>query len=141
MTTTIADQRAHHPETPKNYSLVQDHTISDACIISRLSKWLRSCRAGPLLATSAKPVPKQHLTEVEHEVRSSTSEQAPGLENAFPCRACQSWGVECDRKKPHCSHCLDQQILCFYVEPLRVTMKRSKQSKKLQPAHLDSDTS
>ncbi|KAL3479371.1 hypothetical protein BJX99DRAFT_255628 [Aspergillus californicus] len=115
MTTTVA-QPVHTLETSPNYTLGQKNTISDTCIITRISNWLWSSRScdhpdhnNPQSETSVKDV----------EIRSSS----------IPCRSCQAWGVECDRQKPHCSHCLDQQICCFYVEPLRVTMKRSRQSK------------
>ncbi|PKX99244.1 uncharacterized protein P174DRAFT_42655 [Aspergillus novofumigatus IBT 16806] len=48
------------------------------------------------------------------------------------CKACRTWGVACDRQQPRCSHCLDQQILCFYVAPLRKTMKKSSRSRVSQ---------
>jgi hypothetical protein len=48
------------------------------------------------------------------------------------CKACRTWGVVCDRQRPRCSHCLDQQILCFYVAPLRKTMKKSSRSRVSQ---------
>ncbi|KAL4946408.1 hypothetical protein BDV06DRAFT_218335 [Aspergillus oleicola] len=90
-------------------------SLSETCIVARLSKWLWFCRKNP---------PTDGATAL-----TPTDENAEdGLEkNAFPCRACQVQGVQCDRLKPRCAHCLDQQILCFYVEPLRVTMKRSKE--------------
>ncbi|KAL2830612.1 hypothetical protein BDW59DRAFT_170144 [Aspergillus cavernicola] len=147
MATTVT-KPAHPLETPPAYALIQQNAMSDACILSRLSKWLWLSWAcdrpdshkdslGPQCETSAKTVPR-HLTLTDVEIRSDTSNQ---LEDAFPCRACQAWGVECDRQKPRCSHCLDQQILCFYVEPLRVTMKRSKELKKLPSARTEPVTS
>lgn len=54
------------------------------------------------------------------------------LENPS-CKACRTWGVACDRQQPRCSHCLDQQILCFYVAPLRKTMKKSSRSRASRP--------
>ncbi|OJI98776.1 hypothetical protein ASPVEDRAFT_25627 [Aspergillus versicolor CBS 583.65] len=118
---------------PPRYGLAPKSSISDANLISRISKWLWSCRTTSTTTTdtSAKAGP---TADVEHhEIRSSTSDHH-AVENAFPCRACQAWGVECDQQKPRCSHCLDQQILCFYVEPLRVTMKRSKLERAQQKA-------
>lgn len=44
--------------------------------------------------------------------------------NDFSCRTCRVRKVECDRTLPRCSHCLDQQLLCFYVEPLRISRKK-----------------
>ncbi|OJJ64675.1 hypothetical protein ASPSYDRAFT_39425 [Aspergillus sydowii CBS 593.65] len=128
MATTTPDKQ------PPRYGLTPESSISEPNIISWVSKWLWSCRATATTATdtSAKTGP---TANVEHEIRSSTcTSEHHAVENAFPCRACQAWGVECDRQKPRCSHCLDQQILCFYVEPLRVTMKRSKMERAQQKA-------
>ncbi|BCS20373.1 uncharacterized protein APUU_20805S [Aspergillus puulaauensis] len=126
-TTTTPDKQ------PPRYSLAPKSSISDPNIIARVSKWLWSCRttATTTIDTSAKA---GATADVEHEIRSSSSDHHHAVENAFPCRACQAWGVECDRQKPRCTHCLDQQILCFYVEPLRVTMKRSKLEQAQQKA-------
>ncbi|KAL4868697.1 hypothetical protein BDV12DRAFT_95260 [Aspergillus spectabilis] len=128
MTTSIASPPAGPLETPTNYTLVQKNAISNFCIISRLSKWLWSNQTGSSAETSVKSASRHNLTSTDVETRSSNS---GSLDSAFPCRGCQDWGVECDRQKPRCSHCLDQQILCFYVEPLRITMKRSKQAKAM----------
>lgn len=46
--------------------------------------------------------------------------------SSYPCKACRTWGVACDRQQPHCSHCLDQQILCFYIRPPRKMVNRKK---------------
>ncbi|KAL4807955.1 hypothetical protein BDV18DRAFT_136436 [Aspergillus unguis] len=118
-------------------TLVQDHStsiqaassVSGACVLMRLSKWLSSCRSAPPSSAGSngeckKAASNKNVTSCIEDT-SSNSE----TESSFPCRACKSWGVECDRQKPRCAHCLDQQILCFYVEPLRVTMKRSKEER------------
>lgn len=100
------------------------NTVTNSCI-SRLSKWLWSSRSAPSASKNTKTIAfRKHFTSDEVGSPSGHS-----IETALPCRACQSWGVECDRQKPRCAHCLDQQILCFYVEPLRVTMKRSKKER------------
>ena len=46
------------------------------------------------------------------------------------CKACQSRGVTCDGRRPRCSHCLEQQVLCFYVTraPRKSRRARSKSS-------------
>ncbi|KAL5341126.1 hypothetical protein BJX70DRAFT_396181 [Aspergillus crustosus] len=136
MTTSIANQPATPLEPPPPYTLVQtleqDSTISTTCITSWLSRWLWSNQTTGTSSseTSANPSSQHNLISTDVETRFDASGQPP--ESAFPCRGCRVWRVECDRRKPHCSHCLDQQILCFYVEPLRVTMKRSKQAKAMQ---------
>lgn len=42
------------------------------------------------------------------------------------CKACRSRGVSCDGRRPRCSHCVEQQVLCFYVTPQRRSRARSK---------------
>ncbi|KAL2840678.1 hypothetical protein BJY01DRAFT_249898 [Aspergillus pseudoustus] len=145
MTTTMATQTlqttAFEPSmAPANYTLAQETALQDPCITSWFSKWFRPSRSdrpdrhdarlGPPVEASATQVPRQ-LTSSDVGNRSDTSQD--DHENPFPCRACQAWGVQCDRQTPRCAHCLDQQILCFYVEPLRVTMKRERKSKDLPP--------
>ncbi|KAI9375479.1 hypothetical protein BJX61DRAFT_128694 [Aspergillus egyptiacus] len=137
---TTVTQPAQTPTTQSS-ALAQHNAISDPRITSWLSRWLWSFRSDehsdPRAGVGRTNDPR-HIASTDVEVQSSTSGQS---ETSPPCRACQAWGVKCDLQKPRCSHCLDQQILCFYVEPLRVTMKRSRQSKKLHAAHTDGITS
>ncbi|KAL4800767.1 hypothetical protein BDV19DRAFT_352108 [Aspergillus venezuelensis] len=120
-TTMSANKQAPRLENNTDQTLCQDiatasaSSFPESCIIARLSKWLWSCRTN---------APTEYTTAI-----TPTDENAEdGIErNAFPCRACQVQRVQCDRLKPRCAHCLDQQVLCFYVEPLRVQMKRSKE--------------
>ncbi|KAL4966067.1 uncharacterized protein BDV14DRAFT_171571 [Aspergillus stella-maris] len=119
--TMSANKQAPHFDSNADQTLCQDaaaastSSFPESCIIARLSKWLWSCRTNaPIQYTTA-------LTPTDENTEN-------GIErNEFPCRACQVQGVQCDRLKPRCAHCLDQQVLCFYVEPLRVQMKRSKE--------------
>ncbi|KAL4755835.1 uncharacterized protein BDW70DRAFT_145822 [Aspergillus foveolatus] len=104
------------PHEPTNCAFVEKNTSCESCIISRLSKWLWSCR------TTQPPLVEENARPVEDE----------SSKNPFPCRACRASKVICDRQTPRCGHCLDQQILCFYVEPLRITMKRAKQARQLE---------
>ncbi|KAL2819826.1 hypothetical protein BJX63DRAFT_428596 [Aspergillus granulosus] len=130
------------PDMAANYTLGPATALPDPCIISWFSKWFWPSRTGhtdrhdprraPPVETSATNVPR-HLPSSDVGMRSDTSHHEQNdHENPFPCRACQAWGVQCDRQMPRCAHCLDQQILCFYVEPLRVTMKRARKSKDLR---------
>lgn len=45
------------------------------------------------------------------------------------CRACCSCGVVCDGRRPQCSHCYHEQLLCFYVPPVRKTKRKTKPSR------------
>ncbi|KAL4902935.1 hypothetical protein BDW74DRAFT_54709 [Aspergillus multicolor] len=112
------------PHEPTNCGLTQNNSACQSCILFRLSKWLWSCRTTP------PPAVEECTKPVEDE----------STKSSFPCRACKMSGEECDRQTPRCAHCLDQQILCFYVEPLRITMKRAKQARQLE-ARLESVTS
>ena len=46
------------------------------------------------------------------------------------CKMCRSHGISCDGRRPRCSHCLEQQVLCFYVTtaPRKSRRTRSKSS-------------
>lgn len=43
-----------------------------------------------------------------------------------PCKRCRMEGIACDRVLPHCSLCQHEQVLCFYVDPPRVTRKKKR---------------
>ncbi|KAF9891640.1 hypothetical protein FE257_003651 [Aspergillus nanangensis] len=72
------------------------------------------------------------VEEQQHDERPSedtTTSSSISSISAYPCKGCQTWGASCDRQRPRCSHCLDQQILCFYVAPMRKSTRRSKDSR------------
>lgn len=48
------------------------------------------------------------------------------VDDPFPCKTCHARGVVCDGRRPRCSHCLDQQVLCFYVAPIKRSKKGSR---------------
>ncbi|KAL4999888.1 hypothetical protein BDV10DRAFT_48176 [Aspergillus recurvatus] len=77
------------------------------------------------LKTSKKPEQKSYEPS---NVKMGSNKSEHPIENK-PCRACQRSGVECDLRRPRCSPCLDEQILCFYVAPLRRTMACSKKQR------------
>ncbi|KAE8150362.1 hypothetical protein BDV25DRAFT_112915 [Aspergillus avenaceus] len=93
---------------------------SKQCFLRRLSQWLWSTWfIGSTEARSTiSEVPSCHDDKnASYHVEDSEQSDA-SKRSSFPCKACQAWGVACDQQKPRCSHCLDQQILCFYVAPL-----------------------
>lgn len=63
--------------------------------------------------------------------RALPEQQQPQQEN-FSCRACRIRGIDCDRQRPHCSQCQDQQILCFFVAPLPRLTKKTKRAPSQQ---------
>lgn len=48
----------------------------------------------------------------------------PALKS-HPCMACKAWGVPCNQQRPRCTHCLEQQLLCFYVVRALKSSKKS----------------
>ena len=63
---------------------------------------------------------------LDEGIHHATSEAYHPEREDFSCRTCRIRKVECDRALPQCSHCLHEQLLCFYVEPLRISKKRDK---------------
>lgn len=59
-------------------------------------------------------------------------DQQPQQQENFACRSCRIRGVNCDRQRPHCSQCRDQQILCFFVAPLPRLTKKPKRAPSQQ---------
>lgn len=55
--------------------------------------------------------------------------QAKNGGEEMTCRACQSRGVVCDGRRPQCSHCCHEQLLCVYVSPVRKTWRKTKASR------------
>jgi hypothetical protein len=54
-----------------------------------------------------------------HDIRlpETRIEVKPGVDDAvfLPCKSCREWGSQCDGRQPRCTHCLDEQLMCFYV--------------------------
>ncbi|PYI07703.1 hypothetical protein BO78DRAFT_88697 [Aspergillus sclerotiicarbonarius CBS 121057] len=115
--------------------------MGGGCFLKRFSQWFWS---GWMIAASETHDANRGATNCASQNRGAgTARGAPstGYENdtglleqsenkhSHPCKACQTWGVTCDQQKPRCSHCLDQQILCFYVTPPRRSTKRSTKSR------------
>ena len=64
------------------------------------------------------------------------------IDKSLPCKACRTRGVTCDERRPRCSHCLEEQVLCFYVAPLRKGKgkRRSKSAPlEFEPAQIPND--
>ncbi|KAL5365865.1 hypothetical protein BJX96DRAFT_180220 [Aspergillus floccosus] len=105
-------------DNPAQYICLRD-TMGPTCILRRCAQWLWSTwtvSSPSALSTLPESTGCAPDLPVEEVARS-----------AYPCKACQAWGVTCDRQQPRCAHCLDQQILCFYVAPpLRATKSRRK---------------
>ncbi|PYH91819.1 hypothetical protein BO71DRAFT_384816 [Aspergillus ellipticus CBS 707.79] len=146
----MSNTALHTVEDPVRCDLSRRSPMSGAggsdCFLKRFSQWFWS--AWMIAGTETRDA----LTDSANRSRDGCSKKnscagtlpssqmettAPGLQDqssenpiphSHPCKACQAWGVNCDRQKPRCSHCLDQQILCFYVAPARRSTKRSIKS-------------
>lgn len=62
------------------------------------------------LSSTPDSSPDLRLPETRIEVK-------PGVDDAvfLPCKSCREWGSQCDGRQPRCTHCLDEQLMCFYV--------------------------
>lgn len=80
---------------------------------------------GPTLGESDDEVEHRRVQLREH----CQSDVDEGL--GLPCKACRVRGVACDGRRPRCSHCLEEQVLCFYVAPLRKARRRRSKSAHL----------
>lgn len=70
----------------------------------------------------------EHSASPQFDITSGLPKQSGGDDSISPCKTCRMAGIACDGQRPHCSQCLNEQTLCFYVDPLRVSKKRRKQS-------------
>lgn len=46
------------------------------------------------------------------------------------CKACREHKVDCDHTRPQCGHCFQEQLLCFYVNPVTKPRPRPKRKPK-----------
>lgn len=148
----MSDNPMQDAETRGPCNILRAQSLERTCIFRRFYQWLwsswtvvssdpqptvqNSTRRGTdpnYTLASGKPnngsgtadTPRYIPSEIPHE-------QISEREN-YPCKACQVWGVTCDRQRPRCAHCLDQQILCFYVAPLPKTIRRPKRPASPRP--------
>ena len=138
----MTDHPMKTAESRGSCNILRSRSLERTCVFRRFSQWLWS---------SWTAVPSESQSTVQNAARrgndpnyslvpgkpgdttpryipndESPQEQIAAREN-YPCKACQAWGVTCDRQRPRCAHCLDQQILCFYVAPLPKPVRRPKQ--------------
>ena len=134
ITTSMANEPAVTLENPINRTLVWDDASHCRCVFSRVSTWLWSDRSVVdlkphynLRCPSQGPIENSGKTVdlVSSGVKIECDGPEAVAEN-MPCRACQSSGMVCDIQRPRCSHCLDEQILYFYIAPLQPTIARLK---------------
>ncbi|OOF99371.1 hypothetical protein ASPCADRAFT_203136 [Aspergillus carbonarius ITEM 5010] len=145
----MADTVARPIEDSVGRELAGNNHMGRECFLKRFSQWFWS---GWMITGSethdalADPANRSRATNCASKsnsyagtARESTprgcgndtglQEQSENSKHSHSCKACQTWGVACDQQKPRCSHCLDQQILCFYVSPPRRSTKRSTKSR------------
>ncbi|KAL4993200.1 hypothetical protein BDV10DRAFT_30155 [Aspergillus recurvatus] len=138
MATTAANELAVTSEISTNCTVGWDSMNNCRHASSQLLRWLSdrsfdafgtygNPRSPPQdsLETSKKPDQRDYAPS---DAGMGANKSEYPVENT-PCGACQSWGVECDLQKPRCSHCLDEQNLCFYVARLRRTTACSKKQR------------
>ncbi|OJJ43048.1 hypothetical protein ASPZODRAFT_1208134 [Penicilliopsis zonata CBS 506.65] len=74
-------------------------------VVSRVHQWLRATPPSG---------PAEEVTQTEFKATTSKRTDAAAVSH-IPCRACRESGIDCDCQKPRCSHCLHEQLLCFYI--------------------------
>ncbi|CAI7647094.1 unnamed protein product [Penicillium pancosmium] len=95
---SVASRLQPHGEQPaQTIQTVSVQTNMPSGICGRLSHWLWPTWWGPPCEPSTTPRPTRQPYN--------------------DCKACREWHIVCDHAKPQCSHCCQEQLLCFYVDP------------------------
>jgi len=82
--------------------------------------------------TSPPRLAPEHSASPQFDITRGLRKQSGADDTNSPCKTCRMAGIACDGRRPHCSQCLNEQTLCFYVDPLRVSKKKRKQSAAAQ---------
>jgi hypothetical protein len=134
MSTTMTNQPAGISEISTIGTVVWDKTSHRRYASSRCLRWLWSDQGdiNPKAHGNSQSPPREISGKlVRRDLVSPAAKTGSDKLNIspddMPCRACQTWGVECDLRRPRCSHCLHEQILCFYIAPLRLRIGRPKE--------------
>lgn len=91
------------------------YTLPKSSLIQRLSEWF-----WPVMYEVHHYETHNTIFDVanaDYDPNDGIRQQSHEREKS-PCKGCRMAGKNCDRQRPHCAQCLDQQVLCFYVEPL-----------------------
>ncbi|KAE8381162.1 hypothetical protein BDV26DRAFT_255850 [Aspergillus bertholletiae] len=128
---------ANRVDSPASCTFLRSNDCSKHCFIRRFSQWLWSswfispAEARPTLTEPSSCQKDRHSWSpapcLDVERREEANEDTE--RSKFPCKACQSRGVACDLQRPRCAHCLDEQLLCFYVAPLP-PLRATRRSKR-----------
>lgn len=59
--------------------------------------------------------------------------------NSLDCKLCRELNVLCDHALPQCSHCYEQQTLCFYVGPKQMSKSKAEIWRWLEMSSHESD--
>ncbi|KAB8069779.1 hypothetical protein BDV29DRAFT_45114 [Aspergillus leporis] len=132
---------ANRMESPTTCTFLRSNNCSKQCLMWRFSQWLWS--SWFIGSTEERPAVAELPSCQKNTSSSWPSEGNPDVgqreqptedleRSTYPCKACQAWGVACDLQKPRCAHCLDEQLLCFYVAPLP-PLRATRRSKKSRP--------
>ena len=136
---------ANRVDSPASCTFLRSSDCSKHCFIRRFSQWLWS--SWFISPAEARPALAEPLSRQKDRNFSWLSEPSPDAgqceeagedtkRSTFPCKACESRGVACDLQQPRCAHCLDEQLLCFYVAPLP-PLRATRRSKKPRSTHTE----
>lgn len=103
--------------------IISDSKMRTRVSIERVLEWLSSS-------------PSEYTSIVPCDPSSSTSTSTVFLQNhslpsttvSVACKACNERNATCDGQRPRCSHCLHEQLMCFYIGPGQHGRRRQQRS-------------
>jgi hypothetical protein len=97
-------------------------TVISLGISRHLLRWLRPWWLGSSYEAAQAQSPSLPCpSHPAHDIQ-------PHQSDSLNCKACREWKVICDRSRPQCGHCYEQQLLCFYAGSNQKPMSRAKRS-------------
>ncbi|KAB8263207.1 hypothetical protein BDV32DRAFT_3761 [Aspergillus pseudonomiae] len=136
---------ANRVDSPTSCTFIRSSDCSKQCFVRRFSQWLWSswiispaeaCPALAELPSCQKDKNASWPSELSPDAEQREEASEDTERSTFPCKACESRGVACDLQRPRCAHCLDEQVLCFYVAPLP-PLRATRRSKKRRSTHTE----
>lgn len=138
-----AVQTTPHFSNPMHCAALGQDDLPKSGFFRRLSQWFwpvayYKSDYDEYNVTSPPRIAPEHSASPLFDISPGLQTQSGADDTNSPCKTCRMAGIPCDGQRPHCSQCLSEQTLCFYVDPLRVSKKKRKQSTAAQSRVLPS---
>lgn len=90
--------------------------------IERVLQWLSSSEEDQESAL----LHRHHHVQTDNSAESQpvVDSEIKRLGGILPCKACNERNASCDGQRPRCSHCLHEQLMCFYIGSGRARVRR-----------------